>query len=148
MPVYFFQALEGGPVKIGHSGDIEMRRRQLESVYGRPLVILKIVAGSQQEEAAFHERFAPYRIDKTEQFRPGPRLIEFLEGSPIVTGPDEEMTRLAMQFRLPDEDIALIDELRKVLYEEIGRPVTRSMVLSVALRELAANRLNEDAPCS
>ena len=45
-----------------------------------------------QEEAAFHEQFAPYRIDKTEQFRPGPRLIEFLEGAPIVTGPDEEMS--------------------------------------------------------
>jgi hypothetical protein len=30
MAVYFMQAADGGPVKIGHSGDVEARGEELE----------------------------------------------------------------------------------------------------------------------
>lgn len=84
MPVYFMQAIGGGPIKIGHSKDVEKRQAQLEARYGRPLVVVHIIEGDRGTEQAIHQKFARLRIRQTEQFRVGRDLIEFI-GKPLTT---------------------------------------------------------------
>lgn len=80
--IYFAQAIGGGPVKIGHSANVESRIRQLESTYRQPLSVLATLPGDREEERAIHERFSHLRMGKTEQFQPGHDLMEFI-GRPL-----------------------------------------------------------------
>lgn len=79
MSVYFMQAVNGGPVKIGCSNDVERRRRQLEKRYGQPLAILAVLPGNFEDEEAIHERFSHLRFGRSEQFRPAPELMDFIQ---------------------------------------------------------------------
>ncbi len=101
--IYFMQSPDGGPVKIGYSGDVEARARQLESHYGKPLAVLATVPGDRAEEAEMHRRFAHLRLGRTEQFRPAPELMDFI-GRPLLVGanPDavEAIEPLATQVTL------------------------------------------------
>jgi hypothetical protein len=83
--IYFMQPVDGGPVKIGSSDDVEARRRVLEGHYGRPLVVLGTMSGGKPEEMDLHRRFAHLRLGRTEQFRPGADLMEFI-GRPLLVG--------------------------------------------------------------
>ena len=76
--IYFMQPVDGGPVKIGHSEDVDRRRRQLAWGYGKPLTLLKVMPGGREEERAMHDRFAAYRIDNSELFEPSHELMEFI----------------------------------------------------------------------
>jgi hypothetical protein len=101
--IYFLQATDGGPVKIGHANDVELRHRQLESHYGRRLVLLAQMPGGHAEELAIHKRFASLRLGKTEQFRPGPKLMAFI-GRPLLANPNpdsiEAMDKATVEVRL------------------------------------------------
>ena len=68
--IYFLKPVDGGPVKIGCSEDVDRRREQLEWHYGRPLALLGTMPGGREEERAIHVRFAEHRIGRTELFRP------------------------------------------------------------------------------
>jgi hypothetical protein len=83
--IYFMQPLDGGPVKIGFSDDVETRRAQLESHYGQPLALLATMDGGRKEEQAVHSRFAHLRFGRTEQFRPAAELMTFI-GRPLLVG--------------------------------------------------------------
>jgi hypothetical protein len=87
--IYFVQCVDGGPVKIGTTADLDSRLRTLESHYGRPLALLATMPGGRDEERAVHERFAHLRLNgkshrgrQPEQFRPGPDLMNFI-GKPL-----------------------------------------------------------------
>lgn len=80
--IYFAQGAEGGPIKIGYSEDVDARIRQLEAHYGQLLVLLATMPGDQQVERQIHERFAELRFGRTEQFRPGADLMDFI-GRPL-----------------------------------------------------------------
>lgn len=81
--IYFVQAVDGGPVKIGYSNCIERRLSQLESHYKQPLVILATMKGGRKKEAEIHARFSHLRFGRTEQFRPVAELMEFI-GRPLL----------------------------------------------------------------
>jgi hypothetical protein len=88
--IYFLQSTDGGPVKIGTTEDVEARRRQLESHYGKPLALLATLPGGRDEEAEIHERFGYLRLGypgRSEpfpvQFRSDPELMAFL-GRPLA----------------------------------------------------------------
>lgn len=81
--IYFAQPVDGGPIKIGHSVNVDARRKQLERHYGRPLVVLRMLEGGLEKEAEMHARFEHYRLGIYEQFLPGPELMAFL-GLPAV----------------------------------------------------------------
>jgi Meiotically Up-regulated Gene 113 (MUG113) protein len=94
--IYFMQPVDGGPIKIGFSDNVEVRHRQLEAHYGKPLAILATMPGDPTVEAKVHERFAHLRLGEQgkrgrqpEQFRPAPDLMEFI-GRPLLvcTNPD------------------------------------------------------------
>jgi hypothetical protein len=95
--IYAMQAVEGGPVKIGYTENLEARHKQLEAHYGRPLAILATIPGDLDTEAEIHLRFAHLRIDgggkrgrKIEQFRPASDLMEFI-GSPLLVSADPDL---------------------------------------------------------
>jgi hypothetical protein len=83
--IYFIQSLDGGPVKIGYSKDVDSRRSQLEYYYGRPLALLATIKGGRDKEREIHERFSHLRLERTELFRPTVELMEFI-GRPLLVG--------------------------------------------------------------
>jgi hypothetical protein len=94
--IYFLQATDGGPVKIGYSANVPGRVRQLETHYGKPMAVLATMDGDRDEERAIHARFAHLRLDgpgsrgvQPEQFRPAPDLMTFI-GRPFLVGPNPD----------------------------------------------------------
>ena len=57
--VYFIRAVSG-PVKIGKSKNVGGRFANLQSASPEPLTLIRTIAGG--NEAAFHSRFAEYRL--------------------------------------------------------------------------------------
>jgi hypothetical protein len=87
--IYFIQAVSGGPIKIGHSEDVDSRIKGLESHYGQPLALLATMPGGEDEERAIHQRFSPWRLGRTEQFQPVAELLAFI-GRPLLIGPNPD----------------------------------------------------------
>lgn len=85
--VYFVQAGEGGPIKIGFSSDVGSRIAALQSGHGEPLRLLAMVPGSRPEEKALHGRFAPARV-RGEWFRPTAELLDHIAS--LDDGPPTE----------------------------------------------------------
>lgn len=115
--IYALQPLDGGPVKIGFSSDVEARQKQLEATYGRPLALLATIEGGREEERAIHDRFAHLRLGGTEQFRPTPELMAFL-GRPLLVDQNAKITEaipaknlLAIQIRGAPEWKAWVEEM-------------------------------------
>lgn len=89
--IYFVQSIDGGPVKIGYSFDVESRIAQLEKHYGKSLAILATMPGGRDEETTIHRRFAHLRCGRTEQFRPAPELMSFIDRPLFVNQGDVEL---------------------------------------------------------
>ena len=70
MAVYFMQAGEGGPVKIGFSHDPRVRRRSLQTALPWELIMLAVRPNATiEDEKALHGQFRHCRI-RGEWFRP------------------------------------------------------------------------------
>lgn len=114
--IYFVQAVDGGPVKIGYSADVPLRVRQLEAHYRKPLAILATMPGGREQEAEIHARFDHLRFKSSargrhpEQFRPAPDLMAFI-GRPLLVSADpsavEAMPTLA--FVMPRPKVGTAD---------------------------------------
>lgn len=87
--IYFAQIGEGGPIKIGFSDDVPSRLAQLESHYGRPMILLGTEPGGKPQEASWHARLAPWRFGRTEQFRPVLEVLEAI-GRPLLVSSNPE----------------------------------------------------------
>lgn len=88
--IYFLQATDGGPVKVGFTTqDVEDRVKQLESHYGKPLAVLATLPGDHDREREIHERFAHLRLGRTEQFQPARELMDFID-RPLLVDPNPE----------------------------------------------------------
>jgi hypothetical protein len=100
--IYYAQ-LPTGDIKIGCSADVETRLDQLEGHYGAELALLATMEGDRSTEAEIHARFAHLRLGRTEQFRPGADLMEFI-GKPLLVGanPDavEAISSAAAELKL------------------------------------------------
>jgi hypothetical protein len=92
--IYFVQSIDGGPIKIGHTENLDVRLKQLQVHYARPLAVLATMAGDRAEEQAIHERFAHHRMGRMEQFRPDPEILDFIR-RPLLRSPGP-MTAEAM----------------------------------------------------
>lgn len=75
--VYFAQAGEGGPIKIGTSEQVERRIRSLQSSIPQPLRLLGTVLGGHARERELHRQFEALRI-QGEWFRPEAPLLDFI----------------------------------------------------------------------
>ncbi len=68
MSVYFIQAGEGGPVKIGHANDPIARMAEFQIGHYEQLRLLKIVNAGWATKSWLHRRFAAFHI-RGEWFR-------------------------------------------------------------------------------
>lgn len=75
--VYFIQAGENGPIKIGKSVDPQKRLAQLQTSSERPLRILLTLVGDESRECAYHKLWAEHRI-RGEWFDPAPEIVEYV----------------------------------------------------------------------
>jgi hypothetical protein len=71
--VYFIQAGEDGPIKIGWSSDVEKRIAQLQTANAHKLILLGTIPGSLQDESAIHAMFDHLRLE-AEWFRDSPEI--------------------------------------------------------------------------
>ncbi len=95
--VYFVQAGEGGPIKIGVASNV---RERLQTLQTGSAVVLRLLGvaydATAPEEAALHERFAAHRI-RGEWFRPAADLLEHVAALP----PRERRPRPPSYFETP-----------------------------------------------
>lgn len=88
MPIYFVQAGEGGPVKIGFARDIKLRMNKMRSDNHEPLHLVASFVGEVADERALHEMFAAHHKQR-EWFYPSVLTkIELVTLAPlaVVTG--------------------------------------------------------------
>jgi hypothetical protein len=83
--VIYFAQLPTGSIKIGCANDVEGRLSGLAYHYGTELALLATMPGDRSVEVEIHERFSHLRLGRTEQFRPGADLMQFI-GKPLVVG--------------------------------------------------------------
>lgn len=76
--VYFIQAGEGGPIKIGLTEDVTKRVAALQTGNPEKLAVLLTIPGGPKEERRMHRMFSYARITG-EWFRPVPKLLRFIE---------------------------------------------------------------------
>jgi len=84
MAVYFVQAGEGGPIKIGFAGDVRRRIAKMQSDCPSLLRVIGVVPdGTEHHEGLFHQRFGASR-ERGEWFRPSEEILAFASGlSPL-----------------------------------------------------------------
>lgn len=78
MTIYFVQAGEGGPIKIGQSEKPEKRIRELAIGVPHQLLPLGILDGGSGDEADLHVQFAAAHV-MGEWFSPVPEILDFIK---------------------------------------------------------------------
>lgn len=76
--VYFIECGTTRRIKIGTAVDVARRFAVIQAMCPTKLTLRATIRGGVDVEGRLHSRFAEYRI-RGEWFRPGPRLIAFLE---------------------------------------------------------------------
>ena len=77
--VYFAQ-FPTGLIKIGVTDNLEARLPELAYDYGVDLTLLATMPGDRSTKHEVHQRFADLRVGRTDQFEPGPDLMDFIAG--------------------------------------------------------------------
>lgn len=94
MPVYFAQAGEAGPVKIGYARDPLKRVALLQTASAEPMQLIRVIAGRRADEAAAHLRFAAQHI-RGEWFAFVPEMLTYGQSSAEI---DPVVPRRRVQF--------------------------------------------------
>lgn len=76
--VYFIQAGEGGPIKIGFSLNVKARMAGLQTGRTEKLKLLLTLPGTKVDEARLHDKFGRFRI-QGEWFKPDPAVLKSIE---------------------------------------------------------------------
>ncbi len=86
--VYFIQAVDGGPVKIGYSSNPRARLSSMQTGRADQLRILALLPGGAETEVAMHHVFRKYRVrPRGEWFHPAPTILAFIAELAEVTPP-------------------------------------------------------------
>ena len=75
--VYFIQSVNGGPIKIGYSNNVNERIRELQTASPYKLILLAAIVGGVRMENDIHKQFSKYRM-RGEWFKPAKELMEFI----------------------------------------------------------------------
>lgn len=83
--IYFVQAENGGPVKVGYAQDLAARLVGLQTSHPEKLVVIATMTGDESTERELHARFAHLRV-RGEWFSPGADLMAFVRSlaSPVT----------------------------------------------------------------
>ena len=77
-PVVYFMQDDEGLVKIGYTISLSRRHSQIKSEYGE-IEILGWIWGGRQMEKQLHERFAEYRLGRSDWFTPNNEIFAYIE---------------------------------------------------------------------
>lgn len=89
MAVYFIQAGDGGPIKIGFASNPLRRLSKMQSDNHERLTILSAIFGNQEDEESIRDQFSHARIHG-EWFKPVQQLLDFIRAqTPISREHDE-----------------------------------------------------------
>lgn len=121
--VYFVQAGDGGPIKIGYtSSRVADRVAALQTGNPCRLEIVAVAPGSMEDESRAHAMFAQCRLHG-EWFAPGPELMAFIDGIRFAVPPspspiaepsriDDHAAEYAYLWSLHHRATVLLDEAR------------------------------------
>jgi hypothetical protein len=132
--IYFAQLPSTGAIKIGFSDNVEARLSQLAGHYRERLSLLHVIKGNLDTEREIHERFSHLRLGKTEQFRAGIDLMEFI-GKPLLVNINAEAVE-AKGYPSPRVQITLDPETRE-RFKLIQAALPEIKSLSAAIRYVA-----------
>lgn len=76
--VYFIQAGNGGPIKIGRSNSPTDRLTTLQTSHSEELVLLAVTKGGERLEKSLHMKFKQHRL-RGEWFEPSPAILSEIE---------------------------------------------------------------------
>lgn len=80
--VYFVQGMEGGPIKIGYTNNLDSRLRTMQCGSPSILLVLAYMPGTPHIEAGLHLQYDDLKVRKTgcgrEWFYPEPALMSFI----------------------------------------------------------------------
>jgi hypothetical protein len=76
--IYFFESSLTKLIKIGFSGNIRRRKKEIESLQGGKINTLKIITSNQKNEKYLHERFSHLKT-YGEWFLPNEELLLFIK---------------------------------------------------------------------
>lgn len=75
--IYFAQPKNGGPIRIGSSKNVDVRRRTLGTWLPGGIEVVLEIEGSLLGEAVLHHCFNPIRVDR-DWFMSGPAIWKFI----------------------------------------------------------------------
>ena len=94
--IYFIQSGgPTGPVKIGVTGDPQLRLKRLQTGSAEPLEMLGTVKGDEDMEKGYHARLAAHRV-RGEWFAPAPEVMACVPRPVVMTGADFEAGKLQL----------------------------------------------------
>lgn len=76
--IYFAKANLSGLIKIGHSGHIESRLKDISRQVGEGVELIRFIEGERKKERAIHRILGEFR-SHGEWFFPTPEVLEFIE---------------------------------------------------------------------
>lgn len=139
--IYFAQTATGS-IKIGTTEDLPSRLERLKDHYGAELALLATMPGDRDREAEIHDQFAHLRFGRTEQFRPGPDLMEFI-GKPLLVGINPDMVEAAAATGVELKAVRL--ELPMADYQRLERHAKKLGLNRASFARMAVLRMLEQA---
>jgi len=107
--IYFIKTKYTNLVKIGYTSknDVRTRLSQLQSSTPSELEVMKTIDGGKTFEKAFHKVFKNDNV-RGEWFNLGPKLLQFIEGTPQGIGNKSDIERKerdrVIEFRMEQEE--------------------------------------------
>jgi hypothetical protein len=83
--LYFIQSIQGGPIKIGRTLDIDKRIGQLQTSSPEQLVLVGFILNEGHKESELHYKFRQFRLHG-EWFEPVAELIEYIKENATRAG--------------------------------------------------------------
>jgi hypothetical protein len=111
MSVYLVQPKDGGPIKIGCSGQLDARHRAISRLFPYGIEVLAVIDGGRMCESFIHNCFRPIATS-AEWFRSTPAIWRFVIDIQDHGRPDY----------LPSEERTDADAMRRTVAAHFGTP--------------------------
>jgi hypothetical protein len=115
--VYFLQGENGGPIKIGHTNDIEKRIKLMQTGNPDKLVLLHLTSGGKNFEDQLHVRFSEFHY-RGEWFYPSEEILDFISELKIKDEKEPHIPTI-VEFALAWGESLTTDE-KKLLQEIVN----------------------------
>jgi site-specific recombinase XerD len=122
--IYFSQAGENGPIKIGRSVDVDRRAADIQVSSAEKLRVLATISSDPALERELHQRFAAFRLNG-EWFSPAEPLIAFIDSLPKQGAASISSVRAKLFARRNFGGIATVDEVLAAKLQTLSSVLSR-----------------------